>query len=206
MPASGDSRGDILKPYLIQLGDSMNITADIPEEEWNKLLKRAKAVTLKKDEYFLRAGEIPKRIGLNVSGLLRLFYIDHNGVEITKHFVLENTPAISFSAFVLREESKYNIQAMEDTKLLVIDHRTYCEFLDSHICWQIAARKFATLLFILKEKREAELLLNTAQERYLQFLKDYPDLEGRINQHHIASYLGITPESLSRIRSSLRPN
>ncbi len=192
--------------YLNQLADSVGIAADIPEEEWNKLLKRAKSITLRKDEYFLRAGEIPKRIGLNVSGLLRLFYINQNGMEITKHFVLENTPAISFSAFVLGEESKYNIQAMEDTRLLVVDYNTYCEFLNSHICWQIAARKFATMLFIFKEKREAELLLNTAQERYLQFLKDFPDLEGRINQHYIASYLGITPESLSRIRSSLRPN
>jgi CRP-like cAMP-binding protein len=192
--------------YFDKLAGSMNITADIPEEELNKLLTRTKPITLKKDEYFLRAGEIPKRVGFNIAGLLRLFYIDNNGMEITKHFVVENTPAISFSAFILREESKYYIQAMEETKLLIIDHQTYCELLDSHVCWQIAVRKIAIMLFILKEKREAELLLNTAGERYLQFLRDFPNLEDRINQHHIASYLGITPESLSRIRSNLKQN
>ena len=60
------------------------------------------------------------------------------------------------------------------------------------------------MLFVLKEKREAELLLDNAQERYQQFLEDYPDLEGRIAQYHIASYLGVTPESLSRIRAGLK--
>ena len=60
------------------------------------------------------------------------------------------------------------------------------------------------MLFIIKEKRESELLLNNAQERYLQFLEDYPDLENRISQYHIASYLNIAPESLSRIRANLK--
>lgn len=192
--------------YLNKLADSLNFAADIPKDEQNKLLKRINSITLKKDEYFLRAGEIPKQAGFNISGLLRLFYIDNNGVEITKHFVLENSMAISFSAFMLREESKFYIQAMEDTKLLVIDHMTYSEFLDNHVCWQIVVRKLAVMLYVLKEKREAELLLNTAQERYLQFLEDFPDIEDRINQYQIASYLGITPESLSRIRANLKYN
>ena len=69
------------------------------------------------------------------------------------------------------------------------------------MCWQIVARKLAEMVFILKEKREAELLLSDAQERYQQFLADYPNLEKHIAQYHIASYLGITPESLSRIRA-----
>ena len=182
----------------------MNFVADIPREEQDKLLKRLNSITVKKNEYFLRAGDVPQRIGFNVSGLMRLFYIDSNGTEFIKHFCMENTLAISFSAFLLREESKFYIQAIEDTKLLTINYETYREILDSHVCWQIVSRKLAELLYIIKEKREYELLMNSAQERYLQFLEDYPNLEHRLNNYHIASYLGITPESLSRIRTNLR--
>ncbi len=190
--------------YLNRLADTMNFPADIPKEELRRLLKRKKNITLTKGEYFLMAGDVPEYIGFVRSGLLRLFHIDMDGEEVNKHFCVDNTLAISYSAFLLREESKFFIQALEDTRLLAIDHQTYLYLLDRHICWQIVARKLAEMLFILKEKREWELLVNNAQERYVQFLRDYPDLERRLSQYHIASYVGITPESLSRIRASLR--
>lgn len=192
--------------YLKELADSKNFIADIPKDEQNKLLIYLNSIKIKKDDFFLRAGEIPNRIGFIKSGLFRLFYIDINGIEITKHFSFENTLVISYSAFIQREESKFYIQALEDSEIFIIDYKTYSELLNSHICWQIAAKKLAEMLFILKEKREAELLLNDAQERYLQFLKDFPNLEHRLNQYHIASYLRIAPESLSRIRKNLKQN
>ncbi len=187
--------------YLSDLTGEMNFIGDIPEEELRKVLAHTKTITVEKDGYFLRAGEVPGRIGYLKSGLMRLFYIDLNGLEVNKHFCIENTLAISYSAFLLQTESRFFIQALEDSTLVTIDYQTYQELLGGHICWQIVARKLAEMVFILKEKREAELLLNSAQERYQQFLADYPNLETRIAQYHIASYLGITPESLSRIRS-----
>jgi CRP-like cAMP-binding protein len=192
--------------YLSHLVDEMNFLGDIPEEELRKALKYTRAITVKKDDYFLRAGEVPRQIGYLKSGLMRLFYIDLNGLEVNKHFSLEDTLVISYSAFLQQTESKLFIQALEDSMLVTIDYEAYQELLDGHTCWQIAAKKLAEMVFILKEKREAELLLNDAQERYQQFLADYPDLEKRIAQYHIASYLGITPESLSRIRAILREN
>lgn len=71
-----------------------------------------------------------------------------------------------------------------------------------HRCWETLGRKLAEGLYIKKEMKERLLLMNTAEERYLQFLKEFPGLEKRVPQYHIASYLGITPVSLSRIRSS----
>jgi CRP-like cAMP-binding protein len=190
--------------YIDELADSLNITADIPQSELLKLQKFAKSASIKKGDYYLKAGEIPKNAGYITAGLMRLFYIDSNGNEINKHFCVENTLAISYSAFLLREESKLYIQALEDTEMVTIDYKIYCELLNSDIGWLKAAKKIADMLFILKEKRESELLLNNAQERYAQFIQDYPGLEKRISQYHIASYLGITPESLSRIRSQSR--
>jgi CRP-like cAMP-binding protein len=190
--------------YLNTLADTMNFVAHIPKEELRRLLRRKKTITLAKNEYLLMAGDVPEYIGFVRSGLLRLFYIDMDGTEANKHFCVENTLAISYSAFLQRKESMFYIQALEDTKLAAIDYQTYIDLLDSHMCWQIVARKLAEMLFILKEKREFEFLLTDAQQRYLQFLKDYPGLEIRLSQYHIASYVGVTPESLSRIRSSLK--
>ena len=182
----------------------MNFPAEIPRAQLRKLFKLKKIIYLKKNEYFLQAGEIPDRLGYNISGLLRLFYIDDSGNEINKHFVFENSIAVAYNAFLQREESNIYIQALEDTKLLVINYKTYNDLLNSHICWQKVARKMAELLTILYQKRESELLLIDAQERYKKFLQDYPNLVNRISQYHIASFLGIAPESLSRIRTNLK--
>jgi CRP-like cAMP-binding protein len=180
------------------------ILDNIPRDEIIKLHKLLKRVQLKKDDYFLRAGEIPNRIGFNVSGLLRLFYIDHNGKDITKHFCVENSLAISYSALIKREPSKFSIQALEDSKLLTFTYDDYISLLNSNVCWQIAAKKLAELIFILKENREAELLLLDANGRYQNFINDFPTLLNRIPQYYIASYLRITPESLSRIRANFK--
>ena len=143
----------------------MNFLSIIPKDQIKKVLKQAKTVKIKKDNYFLNEGEIPRYLGYITSGLMRLYYIDYNGMEITKHFCLKNTLAVSYSAFIQQEESKLYIQALEDTKLLTISFKTYKELLESHNCWQIFTKKLAEMLFILVEKREAELLLNNAEER-----------------------------------------
>ena len=180
-----------------KISNDTNFFSDVPKAELRRLLKCARTLNLKKDEYFLRADEIPKRIGFIISGLLRLFYLDNSGKDVTKHFCPEHTLAISYSAFIQKEPSRLYIHALEDTKLITIDYNTYIDLLNSHICWQITARKLAEMVFILKEKREAEFLLDDAQSRYSQFLKDYPALINRVKQYYIASYLGITKEFLS---------
>ncbi len=192
--------------YLSSLAEGMNFLEGVPEEELHKAKARTRSIMVGKGAFFLQAGEVPGRIGYLKSGLLRLFYIDLNGDEVNKHFCLENTLAISYSAFLQQTESRFFIQALEDSRLVTIGYDAYQELLAGHMCWQIVARKLAEMVFILKEKREAELLLSDAQERYQQFLADYPNLEKHIAQYHIASYLGITPESLSRIRAKWLAN
>jgi CRP-like cAMP-binding protein len=139
-----------------------------------------------------------------VSGLLRLYYIDANGNEFIKSFCVENEIVAAYSALLLHEPSRLFIQALEPSTLLVADFAEYQAVSAQHACWQMVNSRIAETLFIKKEKREAALLLDDAETRYRAFLAEYPQLEQRVKQHHIASYLGITPVSLSRIRARLR--
>ena len=192
------------KNVIDKISENARFLKEVPKAELLELIHRSKTLIINKDDYFLREGDIPRRIGFVRSGILRLYYIDNTGKDVTKHFCPEHTLAISYSGFIQQKPSRFFIQALEKTKLITIDKDTYDYLLKRNICWQITARKLAEIVFILKERREAELLLDDAQKRYFQFLKDYPNLINRIKHYYISSYLGITPESLSRIRAQLK--
>lgn len=181
-------------------------TADIPDHEVRKAVDLFKLVRLDKSAFFIRAGEIPQTFGFVVSGLLRLYYIDAAGVEYTKSFCVENEVVAAYSALLLDQPSRLYIEALEDSCLLIAPYQQYQIVSDQHVSWQIVNRKLAETLFIKKEQRESDLLLDDATARYLKFLQAYPGLEPRLKQHHIGSYLGITPVSLSRIRAQLKNN
>ncbi len=177
---------------------------EVPDEEIEKAVEVFRPVQLKKNSFFVMAGEIPDEVGFLVSGILRFFYINEDGVEFIKSFCVENNVVAAYSALLLNEPARYFIQALENSLLLVAPYTAYQELIAGHCCWQILDHTFTQALFIRKEKREAELLLDDAETRYLSFLAEYPDLNKRLKQHHIASYLGITPVTLSRIRSKLK--
>jgi len=178
--------------------------ADVPPIEIDKALTIFQPMQLKKNRFFIRAGEIPETLGFLTSGILRLYYIDKNGTEFTKSFCVENDVIAAYSALLLNQPSRLFIQALEDSSLLVAPYKGYQTLVSGHTCWQTINHKLTKSLFIKKEKRESELLLDDAQTRYMTFLAEYPDLDKRLKQHHIASYLGITPASLSRIRAKLK--
>ena len=179
------------------------INSNIPKKELTKAKDVFSFREIKKGDFFIKAGEIPGCIAFNVSGLFRYYYINSNGVEFTKHFCLKNNFIASYSSILLSEESKFFIEAMEDSKILVADFKLWEKLLDSHFCWQVLARKIIENVYIMMEKRESRLLLEDAKTRYIKFLKEYPMLKDRVKQYHIASYLGINPVTLSRIRSKL---
>jgi CRP-like cAMP-binding protein len=96
--------------------------------------------------------------------------------------------------------ARFSIQALEESHLLVCNLQPVVELFDQHRCWERLGRKLAEQLYIKKETREAEFLLDDAETRYNNFQRAYPGLEHRLAQYHVASYLGITPVALSRIR------
>lgn len=105
---------------------------------------------------------------------------------------------------MLLEQPSRFIQSLEEAKLLVANYSAYQALCENHAFWQILNGKIAETLFIKQEKRESALLMDGAKTCYLSFLEEHPGLEIRLKQHHIASYLGINPVTLSRIRAQLK--
>lgn len=194
----------MLTQELNQLIVILQSLTDLPEDEAIKATNLFQISNLKRGEFFPCAGDVPRTIGFVISGILRLYYVDCEGTEYTKSFCAENSFVAAYSALLLEQPSRLFIHALEDAKLLIADYSAYCSLSKNHACWQALNCKIAEILFIKKEKRESALLLDDAKTRYLSFQAEYPGLETRLKQHHIASYLGITPVTLSRIRTQLK--
>ena len=152
---------------------------------------------------FIGEGEYPKTIGYVVSGLFRYYYIDRKGEEFTKGFFPENTVLSSYSAILEKRPSFFAIQALEDSVIEVFDYYKVFQLFGQEHWYKDFLLALIQKGFVVKETREREFLLLDAEERYLKFKERFPTLENRVKQHIIASYVGIAPESLSRIRKKM---
>jgi CRP-like cAMP-binding protein len=176
---------------------------DLPETEEAKMLKLLKPVKISKGEYYIREGQVPRKFAFVEKGLFRYLYINHKGTEFTKNFILENNFVSAYSAMIRQQPSRMFIEALEDSYVYDIHYSDWLELKKGHECWNRFLVVILEKAFSTKEIRERDLLLLEAQERYEIFKKEFPTLENRIKQHLIASYLGISPISLSRIRNKL---
>lgn len=157
----------------------------------------------RKGEFFLRAGEICKDTFFVNKGLLRMYSINEQGKEHILSFAPENWFLIDRSSFYFNKESDYFIDAIEDSEVLVLSQEYFEELNQKHP--EIIHKQNLLLNNHIRnlQKRITQLLGASAEERYLDFLKTYPNIYERAPQWMIASYLGVTPESLSRVRKEL---
>lgn len=188
---------------LDQFIETVKRICNLPEEEIKKLSLHSKEHKVSKGYYFIRAGQIPRKFAFVSRGLFRYFYSHKDGREFTKGFMPENSFITSYSAMKTETETYYNIQALEDSVIATIDYDKWKQLVLNYQGWNSFLIALLEKGYLKKEKRERELLLFSAKERYQSFLSEYPDLEKRIKQHMIASYLGITPVALSRVRKNM---
>lgn len=174
---------------------------NIPCIESEKFISKLIPLRIKKNEYLVREGDIPEKIAFVISGLFRAFYLTEKAEEKTIVFRGEGRVLSAYSSFVEDENSKFSIQALEDSIILYLTITDFEELISGDSIWQIITGKYYMNIYIEKEARERELLSNDAKTNYNNFLHDYPGLINRIKHYYVASYLGISNVSLSRIRN-----
>lgn len=180
------------KSFLSHLG--------LPEKELQELLKISHNKEITKGEHFISEGQIPRKMAFVIKGLFRYVYTHENGNEFTKNIIAEKNFISSYSAMIYNAPSYFFIQALEDAEILEIDYADWLDIKEKNPFWNAFLVQVLEKAFYIKEKRERELLLLDAEKRYEIFTTEFPNIENRISQQIIASYLGIQPESLSRLK------
>ncbi|MBN2435798.1 MAG: Crp/Fnr family transcriptional regulator [Spirochaetes bacterium] len=150
--------------------------------------------------YYLRAGEQSANFGYVASGLFRFCYCDCEGKDYTAWFADENSFIPSFASVSKGIASRFSIEALEDSQVAEFPISVLNELENSSESARSLSRNFLLEALLEKEKREASLVLDDAITRYRDFQSRFSHIEKRLKLHHVASYLGISPVSLSRIR------
>ncbi len=194
-----------IKPeWLAAMRATLGSFAEIPDKEWQKAIPHLRHLHLKKNAYFIRTGSVPDKMAYIALGIFRVFCVTESGEDKVLAIRGEGRMLSAYSAILENTPSWYDIQALEDSDLLYIGLDQYAHGLQGHSCWKDINTKYAQMLFVEKERRESEFLSDNAETRYRKFRERFPGVEDRIRHYHIASYLGMTPVALSRIRKKLR--
>jgi CRP-like cAMP-binding protein len=183
--------------YILQFGD-------LNQQQIDLITKKAEILDLPKEEYFSEAGKIAQQVGFVLEGVIRVCYYNNKGEEITKYFIDEKNLVVDLESFNNDICSNAYVQAVTDCKLLVFSKKEWKELLDIIIPWNAIVNKVISRALIQKVERRSPLVSEDATTRYLMFLKIYPNVVNRVPLSYIASYLGITQSSLSRIRKNIR--
>jgi CRP-like cAMP-binding protein len=171
-------------------------------EEQTIIEEKFRLKKLRRRQYFLQEGDVCKNIAFIVKGAARMFSIDDKGHEHIVRFGLETWWLADHESFNLLTPSKYNIEMVEDTELLIITVANAFELVDKVRGFDLMIKQMDRQLAISTQKRIHSALSMTAEERYDDLAKSYPQFLQRFPQNMIASYLGISPETLSRIRKN----
>lgn len=177
----------------------------LSDEEFNVCTKYFTSKKLRKYQFLLNEGEVCRQICFVKSGCLREYSIDNKGIEHIIQFAVADWWVSDLNSFLSGLPATHNIDALQDSDILFLEKSAREELFNN--CPKME-RFFRLLLesnYIATHQRILDSLSSSAEERYLKFIKTYPKLFEQIPQNQIASYLGITPQSLSRIRKELTP-
>jgi len=177
-----------------------NKWSEISEEDEAIILSAFEPVTIKKKKDLLVSGQVCNYLYFITRGCLRSFYIDSKGVEHIYQIRMDNNWISDLESFFSQRPSKYNIEALEDSDLLKISHERMEQLLIEIPRLERYFRILFQKAYINALNRLNSTMWETAMDRYNEMLKEHPEIFQRVPLVYIASYLGITPESLSRIR------
>lgn len=183
--------------YILQFGN-------LNQQQIDFISKKARVLEINKDSYYAEAGKILKDVGFLVDGIIRVCYYNNKGEEITRYFVDENHLILGWREFDENIPVSEYLQAVTYCKLIVFSKQDWKEITNTIIGWDNIIHKINAKNHIEKMERRSPLVSQDATTRYLEFIEKCPTWANRIPLSYIASYLGITQSSLSRIRKNIR--
>lgn len=157
---------------------------------------------IKKKDIILSEGQICKELGFINNGAFRMYYLA-DGKEINTHFSFENEFVVNYDSFLQEAPSRYFIQALEDAEIVTFNLPTLQSAYNQSQNWERFGRIMAEYSYKLTTKRVEGFMFIDAEQRYLQMIKETPHLLERVPLYHLASYLGVERESLSRLRKKI---
>ena len=174
----------------------------ISEDELNEFLSQAITRTFKRQETVSRPNAIPNEIFFITKGFIRVLVTDNEGIEHTTYFAAENQFIADYSNFIQKKPSFYTLQAVEETQVIILP-RPVIEWGYKNLTeGQKLGRLIAEFYFIYQDERTKNMYVRTPKQRYDSITEVFPNIHNRVPQHMIASYLGITPIHLSRLKKS----
>ena len=172
----------------------------ISNDELDEFLCHTFTKTFQKQELLSRPGSVPNEIFFINKGIIRVVVTDNDGIDHTIHFALENQFIADYSCFLQKQPSFYSLQAVEETEVTILP-RAAVEWGYKHLAeGDKLGRLIAEFYFVYQDNRIKNLYARTPKERYDSITDIFPDIHNRVPQHMIASYLGITPVHLSRLK------
>lgn len=169
------------------------------DSDWKFFSSKLQEEKLNKNTTLLEIGEIENYISFISKGIIRL-YIPREESDLTFGFIFANEFVTAYDSLLTQSPSEYQVETLTETILWKISNKDLQEVYKKTNSGNIIGRKMAENMFLIKSKRELSLLSKTAEERYLDLFSDRPKLLQLIPLKYIASYIGITPQALSRIR------
>ena len=190
---------DKFKPLL----DYINRVVTLTEEEERILTSLISTRKLLKGQYFLQQGDICKYSGFVISGCTKTFYMDEEGQEHVVMFSIEDWWTSDMGSYITQKPADFNVQCLEHTELIQFSYENQQQMMQEIPKLERFFRIIVQRALVASQKRIVRSMSMSAKDRYLFFRNEYPKIEQRIPQYLIASYLGITKEFLSKIKSQL---
>ncbi len=175
----------------------------ISDEDWQTFESIIETKNLKKKDYLLRQGQICRAVYFLSSGIIRTFHLNDDGKEINTAFYFQNDFLREIESMTNHTPSKKNLQAIEDSTVLFFDKAKLTALYEKSDFYQKLGRMILEKLTIIEQRYSSFLTAYSPKERYLYILENRPELIEQIPLQYLASYLGISRESLSRIRKRI---
>lgn len=185
------------------INNNVNKSVSFTEAELDIFNNQLKYTVVPKKTYLLQEGEICDFEAYILKGCIRSYYIDENGSEVILQFAIEDWWVSDIASFHDKKPSKIYIETLEECELLILSSTNKEELLHQVPKFEKVFRLMVQKNLSATQNRLINTIAKAAPEKYLDFIKQYPTISQRVAQHYIASYLGISAEFLSKIRTRL---